>query len=175
MPPKTSRIDPEQTVRAGLERVSSVGDDLEDVLRQAERDVVDVFARRHNELAPALAALESAKGDLLEIVESNQALFASPRSRKAAGVQANRRKSPDKWEFVHDADTTAELILDQHPTLKGAVSTRTVIDTKQLTHLTPAQLKKLGIKRTSGGETTTIKRLRDDLDERLERVRPWLG
>ena len=172
-PPKPRTVDPEQAVRDALKRVSVAGDDLEDVLSQAELDVADVFVRRHNELSPVLADLASAEQALLEAVESHPQLFVKPRSRSAAGVKAERRKSPDKWEF--DPDATAKLIGEHMPALASAISKKTVIDTKKLGSLTPAQLKKLGIKRTVGAEKTTIKRLRDDLDERRVRLEPWLS
>lgn len=172
-PPKPRSVDPEQAVRDALKRVSEAGDDFEDVLSQAERDVADVFVRRHNELAPALEALKTAEGRLVETVESHPQLFVKPRSRSAAGVKAERRKNADKWEL--DPEATAELIREHMPALASAISKKTVIDTKKLGSLTPAQLKKLGVKRTVGAEKTTIKRLRDDLGERRARLEPWLS
>ena len=171
-PPKAQKPDPEKTVADATAAVSSAGDDLEDVLRQAEADVANVFVRRHNELRPALDALDAAKTSLLAVVDSHPAVFAQPRSRTVAGVRVQVRKGSDKWQF--DPDVTAALIAEHRPDLQSAVTTRTVIDRKKLEGLSQAQLKKLGITRTAAEDTTTIKRLRDDLDERLERVRPWL-
>ena len=172
-PPKPRTVDPEQAVRDALKRVSEAGDEVEDVLSQAERDVADVFVRRHNELAPALEALATAERRLVETVESHPQLFVKPRSRSAAGVKAERRKRADTWEY--DPETTAELIREHMPALAAAVATKTVIDNKKLAALTPAQLKKLGVKRTVGAEKTAIKRLRDDLDEWRARLEPWLS
>lgn len=172
-PPRIIPSDAEQTVRDALSRVSSAGDDLEDVLAQTEAAVRDVFLRRHNELGPALETLREAKAALEAAVAAHPLLFAKRRSRVAAGVQVQVRKRPDKWEL--DADATADLIREHLPHLASAVSTKTVVDTKKLESLSTAQLKKIGVVRTKVGENTHIKRLRDDLDERLAQVGPWLS
>ena len=173
MPPRTAAVPAEQIVDQALSRVSSAGDDVEDVLRNAERDIADVFKRRHNELRPVLDDLAAAKAAVVEAVAAHPQLFVKPRSRLTAGVRASVRKGADKWEF--DPEVTAGLIREHQPKLASAISTQVVIDRKKLAGLTPAQLKKLGIVRTPGTETTTVKRLRDDLDERMERLAPWLG
>ena len=100
------------------------------------------------------------------------ALFAKPRSRTAAGTKVQCRKSADKFDFEPDA--TAKLIRKHLPRLEGAIAETTTIDRKRLQGLSDAQLKKIGVTRTRGAENVTVSRLRDDLDERLERVRPWL-
>ena len=173
MPPRAAPVSAEQSVDAALAAVSAAGDDLEDVLSQAERDVEDVFQRRHNELRPALDDLDAAKARLLEAVRAHPKLFVKPRSRTGSGVRVQCRKGADRWDY--DAEASAALIREHEPALAHAISTATVIDHKKLAHLTPAKLKKLGIVRTSKPETVAIVRQRDDLDERMERVRHWLS
>ena len=171
-PPKPEPVDPAAEIDAALERVSSAGDDVEDVLRQAEADIKEVFVRRHNELAPVLLGLDEAKADLVALAETHGHLFVSPRSRKRMGVQVAKRKSQDDWKF--DADVTAARIREHRPDLESAISVETKIDKKKLAGLPASALRKLGVVRTPGADSTTVKRLRDDLDARLERVSPWL-
>lgn len=173
MPPKPRTVDPALAVADAQKKVSAAGDDVEDVLRHLERDFADAVTRRHNELKPMLDALATAEAELREAVESHPDLFVKPRSRTAAGVRVQRRKAPDDWDF--DPDVTAQLIAEHRQDLASAVSTKTVIDRKKLDALTPAQLKKIGVQRTRGSESTSIKRLRDDLDQRLAQLRPWLS
>ena len=171
-PPKPKPVDPAAEIDAALERVSSAGDDVEDLLRQAEADIKGVFVRRHNELGPALADLDAAKAALVELAETHGHLFRAPRSRKRMGIQVAKRKSQDDWEF--DADVTAARIREHRPDLESAISVETKIDKKKLAGLPASALRKLGVVRTPGTDSTTVKRLRDDLDDRLARVAPWL-
>ena len=155
-----------------LQAVSGAGDVAMDVLQRIDEDVADVFRRFDNELKSALTALDDADARLRAEVDAHPEHFVKPRSRLFAGVRVERRKQRDDWKF--DPTATAALIRNHRADLAHAISTVTKIDTSVLDGLPARTLKLLGVTRKRRHDATNVKRLRDDLADRLERVRPWL-
>lgn len=158
---------------------------MNDIERQAER-----YAEARDTLAALVTDLEAAteaiKADRLpairrairraseqhdklrSLVEQAPELFAKPKSRVLHGIKVGFQKSKGKIEF-DDADRVVRLIERYFPEQADVLIATTKKPAKDaLANLTGAQLKRLGINVTEGGDVLLIRPVDSAVDKMVD-------
>ena len=142
---------------------STAGDAVAALLDEVDAATRAAVAENRDKLDAAIAHYRATKNALLAAVAERQAEFARPRSRLRAGIRYGMEKQRDGVDIAKD---TAQRIRDRHADLVPALFT-TRLNREAVKKLPARVLRSIHATLKRGGDEPFVKRVRDDLDDRL--------
>lgn len=133
-----------------------------DVLRervQALKDEIEAAKRRRlRGIRAAVQATAAAHEDLWQLVDGSRELFVKPKSMVIAGIKVGLQKAQDGLDWDDDAAVVA--LIEKHlgeDQVKVLVKTTKKPIEAALKELDDADLEKVGVRSTKGGDVVLIK------------------
>lgn len=135
----------------------------------ALHDGMEALKRSHMvRLKNAVNRAAEANGSLHALIEASPDLFLKPRSLTLHGIKLGFAKGKGKIEW-DDPDQVVKLIKRHYPDLADVLITTTEKPAKEaLNNLTAAELKKIGVSVTEGGDAVFIRPADSDVDKMVD-------
>lgn len=132
----------------------------------ALNDGMEALKRNHMARLKNAVNRAAEAGDALRaLVEESPELFVNPKTVVLHGIKVGFQKGKGKIEW-EDADQVVRLIHKHYPDLADVLIVTTEKPAKEaLNNLTAAELKKLGVSVTEGGDAVFIKPVDGEVDK----------
>lgn len=155
-------------IERGAKKYAESRDTLAGIIEAMNQGIEDIKRSNMKRLKKAVADAAEQHDALKALIEASPGCFIRPRSVVFHGIKLGFQKGKGKIEW-EDADQVVRLIKKHFPDQADLLIATTEKPAKEaLNNLTAAELKKLGISVTEGGDAVFIKPADSAVDKMVE-------